>query len=109
MPALDRRIGLRGARFYRGEEDELLFVHYIDSATREGPRAATKEDTLEHPKAWADFVADQQAQGDRVSASAESVFRPMVTFVDPEGGAPLKEVGPHASKRAAARAEGRHE
>ena len=97
MPALERMIGLRGAHFYRGPEGELLFVNHLDSSTRDGPRAAVKEDSLEHPEAWAKFaMGDDQAEP----------FAPIATFIEPPGGEPLKEVGPHASKRAAARARG---
>lgn len=106
MPALERRLGLRGPRFY-GEGDGLMFVNYLDSSTRDGPRAATEADTLEHPAAWALFCAEVDAEEAGMGEGAVHPFRAMVTFVDPPEGAPPREVGPHAKARASAKAEGR--
>ena len=54
MPALQRSVSIRGARFYH-EGDEVMFVRHLDASTREGPRAATDEDKAAHPDAWAKF------------------------------------------------------
>ena len=58
MPALQRSVSQRGARFYR-DGDEVMFVHHIDASTREGPRKAAKQDSLAHPEAWAEFQSDE--------------------------------------------------
>ena len=104
MPALVRSISKRGPKFYR-VGDELLFVLHIDSSTQVGPRAATREDAEEHPEAWAQFVEEQTVEG-KAREHDVTPFSPMVTFETPEGGEPIKEIGPHAAKRAKAAAEG---
>jgi len=52
MPTLQRSVSIRGARFYR-EGGQVMFVRHLDASTREGPRAATDEDRVAHPEAWA--------------------------------------------------------
>ena len=64
MPALQRSVSMRGARFYRDGE-EVVFVRHLDASTREGPRPATDEDRADHPDAWAQFAATQPASSKR--------------------------------------------
>ena len=64
MPALQRSVSLRGARFYRDGE-EVVFVRHLDASTREGPRPATDEDRAGHPDAWALFAASLPASPKR--------------------------------------------
>ena len=64
MPALQRSVSMRGARFYRDGE-EVVFVHHLDASTREGPRLATDEDRAAHPDEWAAFAASQPAPARR--------------------------------------------
>ena len=54
MPTLQRSVSIRGARFYR-EDDQVMFVRHLDASTREGPRPATDEDKAAHPEAWKEF------------------------------------------------------
>jgi hypothetical protein len=58
MPALQRSVSIRGARFYQ-EGDQVMFVRHLDASTREGPRAATNQDRWTHPEAWGEFDADR--------------------------------------------------
>ncbi len=58
MPALQRSVSVRGARFYR-EGEAVMFVRHLDASTREGPRAATEADKAAHPEAWAAFQCEQ--------------------------------------------------
>jgi hypothetical protein len=93
----------RGPKFFEAD-DGLMFVLYLDASTRQGPRPATKQDTLDHPQAWAAFTAELQAS-ERGEEPADP-FRRIIEAVDPEDGAPLPEPRPHAQRRAAARAAG---
>jgi hypothetical protein len=52
MPMLERRISLRGPRFWR-EGEVLMFAHQLDASTREGPRPATDADRDAFPEALA--------------------------------------------------------
>lgn len=90
MPALSRSIGLRGPRFYISE-GELMFVNHYDASTREGPRPATKDDSVAHPAAWAAFVD-----------GADEGLRATVTFSTPEGTEPDVAPMPYAARRARA-------
>lgn len=99
-PVLERRMSQRGVKFYH-EGGELMFVHQLDSSSRVGPRPATREDSEMHAQAWALFVEELEGEG------ADDPFTPTITATDPAGGPPPKEVGHHASARAAAKAEGR--
>lgn len=85
MPALNRMIAPRGPRFFV-DDGQMLFVNYLDGSTREGPRPATKEDSLIHPEAWAAFVDDVEAQeaGRHESAGAHP-WRPLLEAVTPDG------------------------
>ena len=58
MPALQRSVSVRGARFYP-EGDEVMFVRHLDASTREGPRFATEADKAAHAEAWAAFQSEQ--------------------------------------------------
>ena len=57
MPTLQRRVSMRGPRFYR-EADALMFVHHLDASTQIGPRPATDEDKAAHAEALAALEAD---------------------------------------------------
>ena len=104
MPVLERLIGLRGPKFYEvaGDDDSrtLMFVNYMDSNTRDGPRPATEDDSLAHPEAWTAFTKELQGEG------ADAPFRAMVTFTDPEDGPPPREPSANATRRDAARRRG---
>lgn len=63
MPALERRISLRGPRFW-DEGNTMMFCNQIDGSTRDGPRPATQEDEDAHPEAFAAALnADSSAPG----------------------------------------------
>ncbi len=95
MPALKRSINIRGPHFY-AEDGMLMFVNHFDASTRDGPRAATKDDSLEHPEAWSKFVTEVEAAERAENTQAEmnkrdprpNPLRPLVTFVDPPEGKP---------------------
>lgn len=92
MPVLDRRISLRGPRFWI-DGDQLMFVNALDASTRDGPRLATNADREAHADAFA-----------RDSAGGEPAFKPLETWAD--DGRPRPEAPrPHADRRARA-AEG---
>jgi hypothetical protein len=74
MPALQRRVSLRGPRFW-SEGERVLFVHHLDGSTRIGPREAEEADKAAHAGAWADFEARRAAEP----------FKPLVAFADPPG------------------------
>ena len=88
MPALQRSISIRGPRFFY-DDGELMFVNHLDSSTREGPRPATKADSLAHPQAWAAFQSEDP----------DHVLKPVLRAIDPEGGPPTPEKGAHARRR----------
>jgi hypothetical protein len=69
MPALERRISLRGPRFWR-EDAALMFVNQIDASTRDGPRPATEDDKAAWPQAFAaaGFVGADPPGGPLISA-----------------------------------------
>lgn len=90
MPALQRSISLRGPRFYI-DGDTLMFVNHLDGSTRDGPRPATVADRDAHPDAYA-----------KGEGGADTPFKPLLTFSDPEEGRPAPEPGPHAQRRARA-------
>lgn len=96
MPALNRMTGPRGPRFYH-DDGKLMFVHVLDGSTRFGPREATKEDAEYHPEAFAQYAAslDNPDLGDLPD-------KPVLTFVDPEGGPPAPAPKPYAERRAKA-------
>jgi len=75
MPALERRISLRGPRFWRDGE-ALMFERQLDGSTREGPRPATDADRAAWPEALA--AAD--------GGTAEAPGRPLLTAHDPARG-----------------------
>ncbi len=52
MPVLERRISLRGPRFWR-DGQVVMFERHLDGSTREGPRPATDADRAAHPEAFA--------------------------------------------------------
>jgi hypothetical protein len=52
MPTLERRISLRGPRFWR-DGGALMFARQLDASTREGPRPATDADKAAFPDALA--------------------------------------------------------
>ena len=81
MSVLNRSINLRGPRFFV-DDGRLMFVMHLDASTREGPRAATKDDSLAHPEAWAVFCADVEAQekGRHVDAP-EHPWRPLLEAI----------------------------
>lgn len=93
MPALERSISLRGPRFY-GEGERIMFVHHYDAMTREGPREATKADSLEHGEAWARFTGE---------LTPNDPLRPLLAFSDPPEGRPAAEPSQRQLKREAAR------
>jgi hypothetical protein len=64
MPTLQRRVSMRGPRFYR-EGDELMFVHHLDGSTQIGPRPATDEDRATHAEALAALEAEAPVGGAR--------------------------------------------
>lgn len=90
MSAIERRLSIRGARFY--DDGELMFVNHLDGSTRDGPRIATDADKQAHPGAFRAYVA----------APTENPLTPLVSFRDPPDGPPPKEPGPYARKRAEA-------
>lgn len=124
MPSPIRTLSLRGPKFYE-DAGRLTFLNTFDAVTRDGPRQATKEDTLAHPDAWTAFVAEAEAAetleasrkarlaaqlaGKDEAAAAEAAalaaleafdpFRALVTFSDPEGGPPEPDARPHAARR----------
>ena len=57
MPTLERRISLRGPRFFK-EGAVLMFINQLDGSTRDGPRAATDDDRAAHPEALAGLEID---------------------------------------------------
>ena len=89
MPVLERRISLRGPRFWI-EGDELMFCNQIDGSTRDGPRLATNTDAEAHPEAFAASEAEQN--------QADPPGKPLVTAVDPAV-KPPPPPRPHAEKR----------
>lgn len=72
VAAIIRNTGPRGPRFFLDGE-ELRFVNVVDASTRDGPRAATDDDRIAHPEAYAAYERDD-----------ESMFpgaKPMITFI----------------------------
>lgn len=95
-------ISRRGAKFFmegEGEEKALMFVFHYDIFTREGPRPATEEDTLQHPNAWAAFVAETEGETPVFPGAAEAT----VTTIEGEGPTD-PATGVHALRRASAAA-----
>jgi hypothetical protein len=86
MPALERRISLRGPRFWQ-EGETLMFCNQIDGSTRDGPREATDADAEAHPEAFA-------AMGDDTSSPG----KPMITVKNPPV-IPPPEPKPFAARR----------
>lgn len=86
MPALERRISLRGPRFWT-EGDVLMFCNQIDGSTRDGPRTATPEDVQAHPEA---FEASAEP-------GSEAPGAPMIGTR--EAGRPSPAPKPHADRR----------
>ncbi len=74
MPALERRISLRGARFWI-DGGELMFCNQIDGSTRDGPRPATSADRDAFPEAYNAAAAGVEHDG---------LGKPMLSAVDPE-------------------------
>ena len=72
MPVLQRRISIRGPRFW-SEGGRLLFVEHLDGSTRIGPREATAADKAAHAEAWAAFQAGEPP----------APLAPQVAFADP--------------------------
>jgi hypothetical protein len=72
MPTLERRISLRGPRFWL-DDGALMFANQLDGSTRDGPRAATDEDKAAHPSALAMVE----------TVTADPPGRPLVTAIDP--------------------------
>ena len=69
MPALERRISLRGPRFWI-EDGKLMFCNQIDGSTRDGPRDATPADKASFPDAYAKGPAgDDAGLGSMLSVS----------------------------------------
>ena len=60
MPTLERRISLRGPRFWR-EGELLMFAHQLDASTRDGPRTATDADKAAFPDALAQAEVETDA------------------------------------------------
>lgn len=123
MPALSRMLtATRGPRFYGASEEDddgeavpvLMFVNYLDGSTRDGPRHATEEDAVAHPKAWGDFVAELEAEEAAEANQArlnereprDHPFRPMVTWSDPPEGPPVREESALQKRRSEAKARG---
>ena len=73
MPALQRRISLRGPRFYE-DGGKLMFVNHLDGSSCIGPRVATKDDKKDYAESFAAFQA-----GD-----VPTPMGPLVTFTTPE-------------------------
>ena len=72
MPALQRSVSVRGAKFYR-QGGKLMFVLHIDASTRVGPREALADDLDAHPEAFAVFEADDDG----------GALGPLVSFSEP--------------------------
>lgn len=105
MLAPSRLLGPRGPRFY-GEGAQIMFVNVLDSTTREGPRQATKADSLAHVEAWAKFTGELP---DADPLNAGLSFRDVEEGegpTDPEAEKPADEPGPYAKRRQAARDRG---
>lgn len=80
MPALERRLGPRGPRFWM-DGATLMFANQFDGSTRDGPREATDEDIrLHHDAHEASLVVITDDTG-REIAAAPGV--PLVTFKTP--------------------------
>jgi hypothetical protein len=96
MSSVERRISVRGPRFWM-DGDELMFCFQYDSSTRDGPRPATDKDRLNFDEAYAAFIegSDDKLMGPPVS----------ITKVDPEA-IPAAAPKPHAGRREAARQRG---
>ena len=111
MPALQRNVSLRGAKFYR-QGGKLMFILHLDASTRVGPREATGEDMDAWPEAFAHFEAGDEggAMGPLVSFSDPKAPIPRFAGTSPKGGRskvsadqdlpPLGEVRPKAGKGA---------
>jgi hypothetical protein len=107
----DRSVTLRGAKFYRDGADQtrVLFVNYLDSATRDGPRPATEKDAAEQPDAFGRFLAEDEAARevgppDKKSGQPTKLERPPLAplwkWELPEGvDPPPRHVGPYELAR----------
>ena len=71
MPALQRSVSMKGAKFYR-QGGKLMFVLHIDASTRDGPREATAEDLDAYPDAFAAFEEDDDGGAIGPLARAEA-------------------------------------
>lgn len=102
MTAHNRRMSLRGPKFWVDEipgpdgklKPTVMFCLTLDSSTRDGPRAATPEDRINHPEAWAE-VASEDFEIDPLALIKAEKADPVPT---PET--------PYADRRAAAKALG---
>lgn len=102
MTAHNRRMSLRGPMFWVDEitgsngkpVSTVMFCNTLDASTRDGPRAATPQDRLDHPEAWAAVASDKFEQDPLERIKAEKVG----TISTPPT--------PHADRRAAAKAAG---
>jgi hypothetical protein len=108
MPVLDRRVSLRGPRFWvegfevlrvwgsvwatKGEP-KLMFAFQYDASTRDGPRLATDEDAKAHPEAY------EAAQAE-TGLDPTPPGKPLVTALDPAM-KPPPPPRPYAAKRQA--------
>ena len=88
MPVLERRIAIRGPRFFT-EDGELMFVNHLDGSTREGPRKATESDIEAHPKAFAERDGPGQDAPGKPMISADGHGRPPERQVRPKTRAPV--------------------
>jgi hypothetical protein len=86
MPVLERRVSLRGVRFWVDGQD-LMFCNQVDSCTRDGPRLATSEDRDAHPKAYAEAAAGDGPE-------------PLAKLLHVSGDAPPKAPKPHIERSA---------
>lgn len=92
MPALERRISLRGPRFWM-DDGKLMFCNQIDGSTREGPREATSADRHNFPTALEGMMAQ--------TPNADPPGQPLISTKDPDI-IPAPAPKPYAERRARA-------
>ncbi len=95
MPALERRISLRGPRFWM-DEGGVMFCNQLDSSTRDGPRKATDADIANHPDAYDAWLNTPEDEGPG---------KPMISVRDPAV-KPEPPPKPFAARRAKAADQG---
>jgi hypothetical protein len=75
-PVCDVRIASKGPRFFRGEDDAVMFEIQLDSRSKIGPRPMIVADKQQYPKAWEAFTAGEPAEAEPLKPMIEAADHP---------------------------------